>query len=133
MTMKWEDTAHKNPMARARGLGSAKAGTHHWLHQRLTAISNLALVAWAAWSFTFLAGADYFIFTGWLAEPVNAILMILLAISVSYHAALGTQVIVEDYVPQEGTKIVLLIALKLFFFALAAVCVFSVCKIAFGA
>ncbi|MBI1326596.1 MAG: succinate dehydrogenase, hydrophobic membrane anchor protein [Alphaproteobacteria bacterium] len=123
----------KTPMARARGLGSSGTGTHHWLQERISSVALIPLFIWAIWSAVFLAGADYFIFTGWLSEPINSVLMILLIILTAYHAALGLGVVIEDYVHHEGAKMIMLIAQKLFFFALAIAGLFSVCKIAFGA
>ena len=131
MNMKWEDTGMKTPLARAKGLGSARDGVHHWWHQRITAIANIPLVLWLVWNIVNLKGATYAEFTSWLAEPINAILMILLVVSSFYHAALGCQVIAEDYIHHEGLKIFKLLGIKLFFIATGIACVFSVLKIAF--
>lgn len=121
------------PLKNARGLGSAHHGVGHWINQRVTAIANIPLMLWLVWNVVHLAGADYAAFTGWLAQPVNAILMILVIVSTFYHAALGTQVIVEDYVHCEAKKLATLIGLKLFFVAAGTACVFSVLKVAFTA
>lgn len=123
---------YKSPLGRARGMGSAHEGAEHWLWQRITAISNLVLVSWLLWSVVHFQGWDYETFTTWLSAPVNAILMILALLSVFYHAALGSQVIVEDYVSCEVMKTAKLIGIKLFFFAMAVASVFSVLKIAFA-
>ncbi|MDP7143011.1 MAG: succinate dehydrogenase, hydrophobic membrane anchor protein [Alphaproteobacteria bacterium] len=133
MKLKWEESGLKAPLARAKGLGSAKEGSEHWFMQRVTAISNLILMAWLIWSVIHhVVGASHADFTAWLAAPVNAILMILAVISVFYHAALGTQVITEDYVHHEGLKMIKLIGIKLFFFGAAVACIFSIMKVAFG-
>ena len=121
----------QTPMAKARGLGSAKKGVEHWWHQRLTAIANIPLVLWLVYSILQLKGADYLAFTTWLADPVNAVLMILFVISTFYHAVLGSQVVIEDYIHCECLKLAKLIAQKLVFFALGIACIFSVLKIAF--
>lgn len=131
MTMKWEDHGLKSPLARARGLGSARDGVDHWMKQRVTAVANLPLMVWLVYSMVNLAGADYVIFTAWLAHPLNAILMTLVILSTFYHAYLGSQVVVEDYIHHEGFKIVKMIGMKLFFFAGAIACIFSILKIAF--
>lgn len=128
--MKWEDSGMKAPLARARGLGSAKDGVHHWFMQRVTAIANIPLMLWLVYSLADLRGAGFVEFSSWLSEPVNAILMILAVISIFYHAMLGTQVVTEDYIHNEGFKMVKLIGQKLFFFALAVACIFSILKIA---
>lgn len=121
----------QTPMARARGLGSAKSGVGHWWHQRITAIANIPLVIWLVYSIVQLKGADYEVFSTWLAEPVNAVLMILFIISTFYHAVLGSQVVVEDYIESECLKIAKLIVQKLVFIALGVACIFAVLKVAF--
>ena len=125
-------TDFHSPLSVARGTGSTHSGVHHWMHQRVTAISNLGLMIWLVWSVTHMGVVDYATFTAWLAQPINAVLMILAVISTFYHASLGAQVVVEDYVHNEGFKLVKLIAMKLFFFAAAIACIFSILKIAFA-
>ena len=134
MKAKWEDNGLKSPLARAKGLGSAKEGAEHWFMQRVTAISNLLLMIWLVWSVVQnVVGASHAEFTAWLAMPLNAILMILAVISVFYHAVLGCQEVVEDYIHCEWFKMLKLIGMKLFFFGMAVACIFSILKIAFGA
>ncbi|AEP10233.1 succinate dehydrogenase, hydrophobic membrane anchor protein [Micavibrio aeruginosavorus] len=132
MSMKWNDTPHKNPLARARGLGAAHSGVTHWWHQRITAVSNLVLMGWLIWTVTQMPVWTYETFTVWLAHPVNAVLMILTILSTFYHAVLGTQVVVEDYVHNEGFKIVKLAAIRLAFIAAGVAGIFSILKIAFA-
>ena len=131
MKLKWDNDGIKTPLARARGLGSAKEGTDHWMGQRITAIANIPLVLWLVFSIVNLKGANHAQFTSWLAEPINAILMILFIISTFYHARLGSQVVTEDYIHHEGIKFAKLILTKLFFFGLGIACIFSILKIAF--
>jgi len=130
MTMKWQDHGLKTPLARARGLGAAGHGTEHWMAQRITALANIPLCIWLVYSIVSLKGASHEEFTGWLSEPINAILMILFVISTVYHGVLGSQVVVEDYIHHEGFKKLKLIGNTLFFFALAIACIFSILKIA---
>ncbi len=130
MKLKWENHGMKSPLARARGLGSAKEGANHWMSQRITAIANIPLVIWFVYSIVTHLGASHAEFTGWLAHPFNAIAMILLVLSTFYHAKLGSQVVVEDYIHNEGLKFFKLIAFKLFFFAAGVACIFSILKIA---
>lgn len=117
-------------LGRAKGLGSAKDGTRHWMHQRLTALANIFLVLWLINSLIALPLTSHDIVTQWLAQPHNAILMILTVISVFTHAVLGSEVIIEDYVHYKPLKIFKLVALKLVYFALAIACVFSILKVA---
>ena len=120
----------QTPIAKAKGLGSAHHGVHHWMMQRVTALANIPLVIWFVYSVMHLRGATHEQFTSWMAEPVNAVLSILLIISVFYHAVLGAQVIVEDYISCKAFRMVKLIGQKLFFTALAVLCIFSVLTIA---
>lgn len=122
-----------NPLARARGTGSAHDGTGHWLHQRITAVVNVPLMLWLAWSMTHINAWDYLTFTAWLGQPVNAVLMILSVLMVFYHAALGMQVVYEDYIHHHGLRLIKVVGMKLFFAAAAVACVFAILKIAFGA
>ncbi|HNQ91860.1 MAG TPA: succinate dehydrogenase, hydrophobic membrane anchor protein [Alphaproteobacteria bacterium] len=128
---KWNDTPFKGPMARARGLGSAHDGLHHWKAQKLTAVANIPLVLWGVWSAMTLAatGASIETVYGFFHQPVNAILMILFIVSVFYHMALGLQVVIEDYV-HSCKKPMLLMLVKLGTTALALASIFSVLKIA---
>jgi succinate dehydrogenase / fumarate reductase membrane anchor subunit len=122
----------QSPIARVRGLGPAREGVNHWIRQRLTAISNIVLVLWFVFSAMALAGAGYEEVRAWLASPVPASLMILLVISTFYHARLGVQVVIEDYVHHEGAKIGSLAAVTLITFGLAVACIVAVLKIAIG-
>jgi succinate dehydrogenase / fumarate reductase membrane anchor subunit len=122
----------QSPIARVRGLGPAREGVGHWTRQRLTAISNLLLVLWFVFSAMALAGADYVEVRAWLASPLSASLMILLVISIVYHARLGVQVVIEDYVHHEGARIASLAALTLIAFGLAVACIVAVLKVSIG-
>ena len=120
------------PLKKAKGLGSSHHGVEHWMKQKITALANIPLVLWLIWSILGLQGASYAEFTNWLAQPINAILMILLVLSVTVHAKLGAQVITEDYITKKCLKNAKLIGQKLFFSAMAVACIFSILKIAFG-
>lgn len=132
MTMKWSASQFNTPISRAQALGSSHHGTGHWMHQRVTAIANIFLVGWFVLSITchVNAHADFAVFTDWVANGLNPVLLMALIISVSYHAALGLQVVIEDYVHAQGAKVAATIALKLVVCIVAAVCLFSILKIA---
>lgn len=119
-------------IGRVRGLGSARDGTNHWKMQRLTALSNLVLVTWFVFSVASLAGTDYLTVRAWLASPLAATLMILLVTSIFYHARLGLQVVVEDYVHHEGARIASLAAIQLLIFGLGIACIVSILMVASG-
>ena len=119
-------------IGRVRGLGSAKHGAHHWLVQRFTAIGNLILMIWLLVSLALLPGYDYVTLHNWLAKPVAATAMILLMISTFWHARLGVQVFMEDYVYDEGLKFASLAALNALPLAGAVFGVICVMRIALG-
>jgi succinate dehydrogenase / fumarate reductase membrane anchor subunit len=122
----------RSPLGRAIGLGSAKEGVEHWWAQRVSAVALIPLGLWFAASLVALAGADRAAVLAWLHAPVQAILAILLLIAVFYHAALGLQVVVEDYVHAEWLKVPSLVAMRLVSFGLAVAGIFAVLRIAFG-
>lgn len=125
--------ARGTPIGRVRGLGPAKAGAHHWLVQRFTAIGNLVLVLWLAISFALLPGYDFSVMVQWLGQPLPAVLLSLLAISTFWHARLGLQVLVEDYVHDAGSKFGLIALLNLVTFGGVAFALFSIASLSFGA
>jgi len=120
------------PLKRVRGLGSAHEGTEHFLRQRLTAVANLLLVPFAVGLIATLAGSDLATVKATLAHPVVAIVLIVLVLSMTIHMRIGMQVIIEDYVHAEGSKMVLLAANTFFSWAVAAVAIFAVLKLSFG-
>jgi succinate dehydrogenase / fumarate reductase, membrane anchor subunit len=122
----------RTPLGRAIGLGSAKEGVEHWWSQRLTAIALVPLSLWFVASVISLAGADYVTFTDWVASPLVSVLLILTVVATFWHAMLGAQVVIEDYVHAEGVKIALLVLLRFACFALGLAAVFAVLRIAFG-
>ena len=121
----------RTPLGRVRGLGSAKEGVHHWWTQRLTAVALIPLTLWFVASLVQLAGADLAHVTAWIAQPVVAVLLMLLFASGFYHLALGMQVVIEDYVHGEPARIVTLVLVRFACWLLAAIALFSVLKIAF--
>ena len=118
------------PIARVRGLGSAKEGVGHFKLVRLTALGNLVLTLWFVWSMVSLVGADFLAVRAWLGSTINASLMILLVISTFTHARLGCQVVIEDYVTHKGVKVASLAVLTLATYALATACVVAILKVA---
>ncbi|NNC60387.1 MAG: succinate dehydrogenase, hydrophobic membrane anchor protein [Erythrobacter sp.] len=117
-------------IGRVRGLGSAREGAHHWLLQRFTAIGNLVLMLWLITSFALLPDLTYPTVREWLAQPLSAAAMALLLVSVFWHARLGLQVLIEDYVHEAGSKFALVVLLNLAAIAGAVFGVFCVIRIA---
>ena len=118
-------------IGKVRGLGSAHHGAHHWLVARTTAVGNLVLMSWLIVSLAMMEDYSYGALTAWLSKPVAAVPMILLVICVFYHAKLGLQVLIEDYVHEAGTKFAALVALNLAAIGGGALGVFSVASLAF--
>ena len=122
----------EHPVAKARGLGSAKSGTQHWWRQRVTAAFLVPLLIWFAVAMASLMGADYATMVAWISSPLVAILLITLLGLGFYHLALGLQVIIEDYVHGEVAKVVGLLLSKAACFLLGLAGIFAVLSITFG-
>ncbi len=123
----------RHPIARVRGLGSARQGTHHWIAQRLTAIGLVPLSLWFLWSVLTLVGAEYADARSFVAQPWNAALLAAFVLLLFYHAKLGIQVVIEDYVHSKPAEVTLLVS-NLFICLFAALfAVFSIVRIALGA
>ena len=119
----------RSPLGRARGLGSARAGSHHWWAQRLTAIALVPLTLWFIFSVIHLTGATHQVVTAWLSSPLTLGLMLALIIATFHHLQLGVQVVIEDYVHDERTKLSAVLVMKALCILLALVCIVSVLKI----
>ena len=130
--MSKDNNLYVAPLKKAKGLGSAHHGTEHWMMQKITAVAQVPLITWLIWSIIGLQGASYTEFSAWLAQPINATLMITLVCSVMLHAKLGAQVVVEDYLKNEPLKMIKLIGQKILFFAMSVAIIFSILKITFG-
>jgi succinate dehydrogenase / fumarate reductase membrane anchor subunit len=120
------------PLKRVRGLGSAHEGPGHFLRQRLTAAANLVLIPFAVGLIAALAGADLATVKATLGHPAVAIALIVLIVSMAVHMRIGMQVIIEDYVHAEGSKMLLLLANTVFSGVVAATAIYAVLKLSFG-
>ncbi|WP_066827768.1 succinate dehydrogenase, hydrophobic membrane anchor protein [Sphingomonas mali] len=116
-------------LGRVRGLGSAKEGAHHWWRQRITAGSNLFLLVWFMISLTRLTGFDYDSVHAWIGSAWVAVPLILLVISVCWHARLGLQVLIEDYQENES-RVVALVLIEFFLAVIAVTAIFSILRAA---
>lgn len=123
----------RTPLSQVKGNGSAKEGTGHFWVQRLTAIGMVPLVFWLCFSVASLPGMSQIEIRTWLSGPFTSVIMILLLITGLYHAKLGLQVIIEDYVSNHNLRTASIILLTLACAALAVLGVFSVMRIAFAA
>ncbi|SDF59738.1 MULTISPECIES: succinate dehydrogenase, hydrophobic membrane anchor protein [Rhodanobacteraceae] len=122
----------RNPLARARGLGSAKDGVGHWMQQRTTALALVFLTIWFVLVVLSLVHTDYATARATIARPWNAVLLIALIVTMFRHAVLGLQVVIEDYVHTRWLEVASLVAIK-FIAVLAALSgVLAVLRIALG-
>lgn len=96
--MSLSDSELRDPLARVRGLGSARGGTHHWWVQRVTAVALALLTPWFIWFVLSLLPADHLTLRLTLAQPLNVTLMLAFVIALFWHARLGLQVVIEDYI-----------------------------------
>ena len=123
----------RSPMGRVLGLGSAKEGVSHWWSQRVTAVALVLLTLWFVSALLRLGDFSHAAVVAWIELPLNAVLLSLLIGTALYHSQLGVQVVVEDYVVNHGLKVVTLLLINFLHVALAALGIFAVLRIAFGA
>jgi succinate dehydrogenase / fumarate reductase, membrane anchor subunit len=122
----------RTPLKIARGLGSAQRGAHHFMVQRITAVALVGLGLWVVWIALEALHMDYAAARAMIARPWNAVLMIAFLVASFWHAQLGLQVIVEDYVHGKGLELASQIAIKFVCFLGAAASVLAVIRIALG-
>lgn len=123
----------QTPLARARGLGTAKKGVQHWWWQRLTAVVLVPLCLWFIGTIVTMQASDYSTVINWIQSPLVSGLLVFLIAALFYHTQLGLQVVIEDYVHSEWVKITVLIVAQFLMVLLALTAVIAVLKIALGA
>ena len=119
------------PLARVRGLGPARSGTEHFWRQRLTAVANVPLVIAFVFIVIALLGRNHAAVVQILGSPLIAVILLLFILSITTHMRIGMQVIIEDYVHDEGTKLVMLMANTFFAIAVALACAFALLMLSF--
>jgi succinate dehydrogenase / fumarate reductase membrane anchor subunit len=123
----------RTPLAKVRGLGSARAGTEHFWHIRLTSVAALLLTPFLLAVIISLIGADYATVKSTLGHPIVSVLLLLMLLASLHHMRLGMKEIIEDYVHSEGRKLLLLMLNTFFTIVVGAACVLAVLKLSFGA
>jgi succinate dehydrogenase / fumarate reductase membrane anchor subunit len=118
------------PLNRVLGLGSAKGGVEHWWVQRVSAAALALLGLWFAFSIASLDDYAYETVIAWASQPATSVLLILTALTASYHSHLGVQVVIEDYVHGSGAKVILLTLSTFVHVAVAIASLFAILKIA---
>jgi succinate dehydrogenase / fumarate reductase, membrane anchor subunit len=122
----------RSPLGRVQGLGSAKSGSSHWIGQRITAVALTLLGLWFVVSLLMLGGLGRERVTAWLGSPLRSVLAVLFVLVAAWHANLGLQVIVEDYVGARGMRVAVLVVVKFALIVAAVAGVLAVLRIAFG-
>jgi succinate dehydrogenase / fumarate reductase membrane anchor subunit len=122
----------QTPLKRARGLGSAKSGAHHWIVQRITAVALVPLCLWVIWLVLAALHADYAQARALVHAPVNAVLLAAFVLAMFWHTQLGLQVVIEDYVHTRWLEISFQLAVKFFCVLGALACVLAIARIALG-
>lgn len=118
-------------IGRVRGLGSAKGGASHWATERLISLATLPLYVWLVVALLRLPDLGHGTVVNWLASPLNAVMMILLTVTTFVHLKQGMQVVLDDYVHDEGTRVLTNIGLVFLSVAGGAAATFAVLQIAF--
>ncbi len=122
----------RTPLKYARNWGSAKSGVGHWWTQRLTAAALVVLTLWFVVTVLTFLGSDFETARETLAEPWNVLLMILFVTTAFWHAQLGLQVVIEDYVHTRWLEVVLMGVIKFLAVLLALASALAVLRVAFG-
>jgi succinate dehydrogenase / fumarate reductase membrane anchor subunit len=122
---------YETPLARARGLGAAREGAQHWWRQRVTAVALFPLTFWFVFCLAKLPSAAYGDVVAWMKTPWNTILLLSFVLLSFYHAMLGLQIVIEDYVHNDWLKIAGILGSKLVLAFMALASVFAVLRIVF--
>jgi succinate dehydrogenase / fumarate reductase, membrane anchor subunit len=122
----------RTPLGRVRGRGSAKSGTGHFWYQRVTAIANIPLTIAAVIILITLLGRNQAATAQILGSPAIAIILLLFIASITTHMRLGMQVIIEDYVHDDSSKLTLLMANTFFSVAVGLASAYGILKLSFG-
>jgi succinate dehydrogenase membrane anchor subunit len=122
----------RTALGRVRHLGAARTGTDHFWRQRLTSVAAIPLSIAFIVILIALLGRNHAAAVQILGSPLVAIVMMLFIVTSAYHMWLGMQVIIEDYVNHELTKLIILMCNTFFSFALGLACLYAILKLSFG-
>ncbi|MBX2837760.1 MAG: succinate dehydrogenase, hydrophobic membrane anchor protein [Gammaproteobacteria bacterium] len=120
----------RNPLARVKGLGASGQGSHHWWVQRLSAIALIPLSLWFVFSIVNKIDADHATVLAWVSSPGIAVMLLLYLMFMFFHAQLGLQVVIEDYVHNESAKMIAILLVKAISVLAAVASLFAVLRIA---
>ncbi|MCP3999756.1 MAG: succinate dehydrogenase, hydrophobic membrane anchor protein [Gammaproteobacteria bacterium] len=122
----------ESPLGKFLGHGSAKEGTGHFISQRLTAVALIPLTVWFVFALLGLSSLEYANVIAWVAQPLNAILLVLLLGTLLHHSQLGLQVVVEDYVHTEWLKVITLMVFKFIHIGMGVAGIYALIVISVG-
>ncbi len=122
----------RTPLKQAMGLGSAKYGVAHFIAQRVTAVAIGLAVLYSIFVLFGAVGQDYDGVRALVAQPVNAAVLIALVVAACWHASLGVQVIIEDYIHAPAGAVVALLLTRFVCAFAAIVGVLAIVRIALG-
>lgn len=122
----------RTPLARVKGLGSAKEGVGHWWSQRLSSLLLMPLVLWFGFSVASLPHASHEQLTAWISMPAVTVALVLLILTVFFHAQQGLQVVIEDYISVHWQRTTLIVLVSFLCLLLAVIGVIAVLRIALG-
>ena len=120
-------------LSRARGLGAAKSGIHHWWVERVTAVALVPLTVWFVYAVLHLLGAPQAAVHHFVASPVNTVLLLSMVAMTFHHMQLGLQVVMEDYISSQTWQPVAILLNKAVALLLGLLCVVSILRMAFTA
>jgi len=122
----------RTPLGKVRGLGSAKEGTDHFWKQRLTAVANVPLILAIIWLVVSSVGRSPAAVIETLSNPLVSLILLAAVVSICWHMKLGMQVVIEDYIHNEGSKVALVILNTFFCVGVGLMSAFAVLKLGFG-
>lgn len=120
----------QTPLHKVEGMGPSHSGTGHFWHERVTSVALIPLSLWFLYVMLGLAGTSEVTALQFLAHPLNALLMGAFVVFSLWHAYLGLQVVIDDYIHTAGTKIILMLLIRFSVIAVAATCLFAIVRIA---
>ena len=123
----------RSHLSRARGLGAAKSGIHHWWAERVTAIALVPLTVWFVYAVLHLLGAPQASVHRFVASPINTVLLLAMVAMTFHHMQLGLQVVMEDYISSQKWQPVAILVNKAVALLLGLLCAVSILRMAFTA
>jgi succinate dehydrogenase / fumarate reductase membrane anchor subunit len=120
----------QTPLHKVEGMGSSHSGTGHFWQERVTSVALIPLSLWFLYAMLGLAGTSEVTALQFLAHPVNALMMGAFVVFSLYHAYLGLQVVIDDYIHTAGSKIILMLLIRFSVIAAGATCLFAIVRIA---